>query len=623
MIFGLEFRLLEIENFKAYAGVHRLTFDRQPGLYYVTGINHVEPGLGANGAAKTTLWEAIYWCLYGVPLRASRSTAIEPWFNTKKIRVAVEFLKNGKKYKVVRTRRPNSLTLADRFDTKEVEQRDIDKLIGLTKLAFLCTVILPQYGELFLDLTPEGQSSLFTETLDLDLWVKASEMSSKMVTAIQGDLTEAVKKRDMCQAKITEVLEECARTEGRREAWVIVHEDDSQQAYKEVEEIRHAIETLVPARDSERGSESSPVPSEADLAAIEGAIQRLRQETNELARAAGELEAEERGLRRVVRDCEEKIKKMRSAGAICPECGQMVTMDHYAGKIESLISSQDTAEVERSKKVTGLTANNTRRAELHDTTELRQNALRDGRLRRQQYVLELAKVDPKQQLLHRLEQAEDRVASLRGLENPHKATLVALTERLNSLEDQKAGLSTDVNVLKEEYDLNNYWVGGFKEIRLSQIDDVLTELQVVANQNAESLGLTGWRITFATERETTTGMISRKFNSLIYPPGVDVPIIFEAYSGGESQRWQLAVTFGLSELLLSRAGVNPNIEVLDEPTQHMTDSGVDDLLIHLRERARRTNRQIYLVDHRALNLGSFDGVLMVEKRQDGSSFKFL
>jgi exonuclease SbcC len=46
---------IEIENYKQYAGTHRIEFPEQ-GMIAITG---------PNGAGKTTLFEAIEWCLYG------------------------------------------------------------------------------------------------------------------------------------------------------------------------------------------------------------------------------------------------------------------------------------------------------------------------------------------------------------------------------------------------------------------------------------------------------------------------------------------------------------------------------------------------------------------------------
>ena len=56
----------------------------------------------------------------------------------------------------------------------------------------------------------------------------------------------------------------------------------------------------------------------------------------------------------------------------------------------------------------------------------------------------------------------------------------------------------------------------------------------------------------------------------------------------------------------------------DEPTAHLNPQGVSDLLEFLRTRARVENKRIFIVDHRSLDSGLFDGVLTVTRDESGS-----
>jgi len=141
---------------------------------------------------------------------------------------------------------------------------------------------------------------------------------------------------------------------------------------------------------------------------------------------------------------------------------------------------------------------------------------------------------------------------------------------------------------------------------------------MASNRHAESLGLDGWEIGFATERETKKGTMSHGFSVFLFPPGQKETVAFEAYSGGETQRLQRAVTFGLAEVLLARSGIETDFEVLDEPTIHLSLEGVDDLLSCLRDRAVDLGRRILIIDHHALDRGAFDGVITVVKTADRS-----
>jgi ABC-type multidrug transport system ATPase subunit len=85
----------------------------------------------------------------------------------------------------------------------------------------------------------------------------------------------------------------------------------------------------------------------------------------------------------------------------------------------------------------------------------------------------------------------------------------------------------------------------------------------------------------------------------------------------------MAVSFALSEVLLSRAGLSPNIEIYDEPTKGLSPNGIADLLEHLRDRALELGRAVFVVDHHSFDRGLFDGTLMITKGKKGSSAKWL
>jgi DNA repair exonuclease SbcCD ATPase subunit len=135
-------------------------------------------------------------------------------------------------------------------------------------------------------------------------------------------------------------------------------------------------------------------------------------------------------------------------------------------------------------------------------------------------------------------------------------------------------------------------------------------------------GLEDWEIQFATDRETAKGTISHGFSVFLYPPGQKEPIAFENYAGGVSQRWQLATTSGLSEILLARSGIDTDFEVYDEPSTFLSAEGIEDLVECLRDRALSQKRRIYLIDHHVLDKGAFDGMFLVTKTKEGISVQY-
>ena len=98
---------------------------------------------------------------------------------------------------------------------------------------------------------------------------------------------------------------------------------------------------------------------------------------------------------------------------------------------------------------------------------------------------------------------------------------------------------------------------------------------------------------------------------------------WESWSGGESQRLQLAANLGLSNLIMQQAGLINTIEFFDEPSIHLSPEGMMDLANLLHDRAINEDKRIWIVDHAAItNFGEFRGVITVRKTKNGSQLDF-
>jgi ABC-type Mn2+/Zn2+ transport system ATPase subunit len=75
----------------------------------------------------------------------------------------------------------------------------------------------------------------------------------------------------------------------------------------------------------------------------------------------------------------------------------------------------------------------------------------------------------------------------------------------------------------------------------------------------------------------------------------------------------------LSDVLLNHAGVNTNLELLDEPLQFVAREGMQDLCNFLAERARQNKRTIWLVDHLSTPSAQFAGMTTIIRGKDGFS----
>jgi exonuclease SbcC len=236
--------------------------------------------------------------------------------------------------------------------------------------------------------------------------------------------------------------------------------------------------------------------------------------------------------------------------------------------------------------------------------------------------MELAAVDRDTVHLNsELDNIEKEVEHLSTKENPYQAKQNAITSELLHLQFEVKVADTTLEDQQARLRMLQYWVKGFKELRLYLIAEAMQQLEIEVNSCLSQLGLRNWKILFEVDKETKSGDLRKGFNVKIISPHNSAPVPWESWSGGESQRLRIATTMGLANLIKTSTGSTFNLEVWDEPTQHMSEQGVMDLLDSLAERSRSLNKQIWIVDHRSLGYGDFDSIKTIVKSAKNTTSK--
>lgn len=605
----LIFRVLIIENFKSFIGRHEFILDREPGLYYISGNNLVNPELGANGVGKSTIWDALSWIITGHTIRDSRpANSIVPWSVEKETTSGtLTFIRGNVTHDLCRTKNPNGLML----DGGTVEQPVVYETLGLPEEMIRRTVILGQFGTMFLDLGPEEQSRMFNDALNLDVWLRASKAASDERGRLKGTIDNLDSKLSRIDGTITSVTQSLEAAKKNASTYQSIHIGRLAEAKKQVNVKSSELRSFVddnplpntPKTPAVRGR-GKPVPKPVTVADREVAVKAQETARTGLARQLRDTEFEYSGLaaqnKETVRELEGYVAALTSDRK-CPACGQTAPAHHINEKIKALRTKTEGynraiqnagAEIDR---LDGLIQ------ELNNSITGQHNRIKF------QKDLEDA-----------VASAQRDLAWLEGEVNPYTATVDDLIKRLAAHNTENKKLKADREAVEQDVIVCTYWVDSFKSIRLSLIDEILLELEMAVTRHLTALGMPDWGIQFATEKVKQNGAVSNKFTINLFPPNVEEPIRFESYSGGESQRLQLAVAFGLSDVILTRAGIEPNITVLDEPTRGLSPEGVDDLLTHLSNRAKELEHTIFVVEHHSLAAGMFDHVIVVEKTNEGS-----
>lgn len=570
---------LELTNFRSFVGTNKWDLPTAPGLYFLTGRNDANPRLSRNGAGKSSLLDAISWCLYGRTTNGIRGPDVVNRGSDGCV-VRVHLLVGNQDIVAVASQSPNSLTV----NGQTVDREALVKLLRLNYESFCYSVILPQGGETFFDLSPANKLALFSQIMELDHWLLLSEKAADEAKAIDS--------------KIIALQRQSATIEGKIDALSLTI-DDLMIKSSQWEDLQH---NKISNLEQQLLSHSKAVRD------LKSEIKELKpfdlSEFDDLIQTINEVDQQ----RAVIESKINEIKRaQKTVGGKCPMCLQTVGKDHL-GQLEKHFS---TLRDERNSLMEDRRVLDAEKARI-DAVRLEHMASQGESQRRREELRhlerEIAQIQQRiEQITEEKNEFGDLVTSKR---NEYDRLQVALTESINQ-----------VNNLQEQYTATHYWVAGFKRLRLYIVEEALKSLEIEVNNNLTALGLADWKIQFDIEREKKDGGYSKGFSVIIINPDGD-SIRFETFSGGESQLFRLAGALGLSNLICERAGLLNKIEILDEPSSHLSKEAVLSLTELLHQRAIQTERQIFLIDHTAIEYGDFAGVITVVKDEQGSRIEY-
>jgi DNA repair exonuclease SbcCD ATPase subunit len=206
--------------------------------------------------------------------------------------------------------------------------------------------------------------------------------------------------------------------------------------------------------------------------------------------------------------------------------------------------------------------------------------------------------------------------------NPYAEQIKNKKAAMAACKEKSTKLRAGIESLERDHVAVNYWVTGFKRIRLFIVEQTLRKLEVEVNNNMASLGLTDYRIEFDIERENKAGGITKGFVVMVYSPDHDQPVRWEAWGGGVTHRLRLAGDLGLANLIMEQAGLRNAVEFFDEPSRHLSQEGLLDVAETLHQRALQDSKRIFLVDHQTIDFGDFAGRVLITKSRDGSRLTY-
>jgi DNA repair exonuclease SbcCD ATPase subunit len=544
---------LQLEKFRSFIKPARLRISGS-GLVYLTGVNRAEPDLEGNGVGKSSIFEGLYWTLFGKTTRRLKAGSVANWKHPKGCKGRLSLEAFGKAYTVERTWGPNSLKLNGR----EVDQNTLETELRLSPEMFMHSILFPQVHECFLDLRPEAKMQLLVEVLNLEVWDRASEVAN---------------------GKTQEFETEIARTEGA------------------IQETRASLESMDTRSILERETNWKRKHQEEihqlklALARLPKGLKAADKKLEESERAIRKLYKEQSDAQAEARQAQGQLNDLKDLGrnSKCPTCGAKLDSRHARNESKHLKRRLQRANAQH-KSIE-------KRIEEAEKAHKRLKEKANAERERSEIVKEFQR--------------------RRKETNPYTGERTRLQQKRTKTNLRLAILKGELNELRKSVETTRFWIKGFKEVRLLVVDSVIAQLEAEVNQTIHELGLAGWSVKFDVERETKSGGVARGFSVFVHSPSNAEPVPFEAWSGGETQRLRLAATMGFANLINNMTGQQPNLEMWDEPSNWVSARGVDQLLGSLAERARKYGRCIIVADHRSLGF-PFAKRICVVKDSHGS-----
>lgn len=605
----LTFQSIRIKRFRSYLDEVTLSFvDAGPGLYFLKGKNKTD-ALGSNGAGKSTVMDALLWCLYGQTIQGLKNPDVIPWTGkgTTEVEVTIQFDK--KIHTIKRTISPNKLSI----DDNEAGQDYVDKLIGIPFEILPYTVILGQRQPLFFDLKPSESLNLFSEVLHLDRWEERSEHAAKLCKSLQAEIDLSIAEAGILEREKEVNTLNYDKLKQQSEIW----EGQREQRLRDLENTKTILQ-----RDIElaikRVDNSTLKLDRAlmELKAIEPSLEKLRAKERPLITKAANLARDKQQAIDTKKQLDEMLDSLDDE--CCPTCSQPLKSEKQRKQLTENIRAQiEALKLQQLLKELEAATAELNKVEIAREAEqaAKQKFENDVREAYEDLDIWRPKLGGWQATVRQLDQS---AAESLETANPYTEQLRTTKQRRDQLKTLLETTNKSIVSKGEYHDRVKFWIKGFKDIKLYSIEEILQELEITSNSMCEEFGLVGWQIKYDIERETKAGTVARGLNIVILSPHNSKPVRWKSWSGGESQRLRLIGTAALSSVLLNHVGITTNLEIYDEPTESLSKEGIQDLVEMLAERAKVTKKNVWLIDQHVIESTKFVQTVLATKSKSGS-----
>ncbi len=534
--------------------------------------------VGANGAGKSTMLDALSYALFGKPHRSINKPQLVNSINNKNCLVTVEFEVGSNKYKIIRGMKPNIFEVYrnGKLLDQESHSRDYQKIIeqNILKLnhkSFHQVVVLGSSNFIpFMQLPSYQRRNVIEDLLDIGIFTK--------MNGVLKDKTSLLRSQMSATDHQLELLRETIALQSKHIS--DLKQIDSSQATKRQKDIEDIEEEISQIQDS-----NTVLQKEYDQ--YFNTATEAYQDNQENKR---KLAVDKSGLKTKMDDVV-KESLFYTNNDCCPTCEQEITPElkleksasckHTAKKLSDEYYSVKDKIVEVDTEATIL---HTKLVHLNEVySSIRQNGVKvEGLNERIKSLAEVGEVQDTTKAEAKLtadRNTREELVTKRGEQSKVSSYLDAISELLRD-----TGIKTKV------------------------IRQYLPVMNKLINQYLQVLD---FFVLFHLDDSFNETIKSRHRDEFTYA----------SFSEGEKQRIDLSLLFAWRQIARMKNSANTNLLILDETFDSSMDAdGVDNLLKILYTLGKDTN--VFVISHKQdLLEGKFPRKLEFEKVNNFSRLK--
>ena len=548
-----------------------------------------------NSGKSSLSSKGIVWTLYGSTAAGDKADAVINRFADENATcsgsIDVE-CGNGGRFRIIRSRRPNRLTIVDLASGADVScktERDtqamVDRLLGRSRETFLQTDFFGQgKAANFLDLTPKAQAELLETILPFEALTKLADDAKGFLVKLKPVLASEERQVSEHNGKMLEAQRQERELSASIDLWETNHAAKIESLTKDIANLTDNDSVVAKIGELKRLVISLPTRDETSLLEREARASLMALEEQRASYSSAL--AEWRGVA--------AKKLVKPVNNTCPTCAQTIS----EGKFNALLEAYECASMEVVSAAKTVDAYTEELTKLTDAIAVERSKLAtaaQNTVKRDKVDADIAKLDATRnsdKLAILRQNLEAELLESNPFEHLYSNNASTLKAVMNSLGHHKARLAEVENDRKAL----EFWQAAFgKEIKNEFLNQICPFLEARANLHLGGMGNGQIKIKVSTTKMLQSTAQKSEFH--IEVTSATGSNTYDGLSGGEKQIVNFATGLALADLAELQATGQSYVTILDEPMFALDDRNSENFINYLQSFLLKKKDTVLLVSN--------------------------